>query len=54
MGKPGLFVLTGSQQFDFLAKITQSLAGRVGFLQLLPFSLSELQIADHAPAQIEK
>lgn len=54
VGKPGLFVLTGSQQFDFLAKITQSLAGRVGLLQLLPFCLSELKASNHAPRQIEK
>lgn len=41
--RPGLFILTGSQQFGLLAKITQSLAGRVGFVQLLPFMLAELQ-----------
>ena len=29
-GRMGLFVLTGSQQFGLLSKITQSLAGRVG------------------------
>jgi len=40
--RPGLFVLTGSQQFGLLSKITQSLAGRVALVQLLPFSLGEL------------
>ncbi len=49
----GLFVLTGSQQFGLLANITQSLAGRVGFIQLLPFTLHELQIAKRAPTSIE-
>lgn len=39
----GHFVLTGSQQFGLLANITQTLAGRVGMVQLLPFSLEELQ-----------
>jgi len=39
----GEFVLTGSQQFGLLSNITQSLAGRVGLVQLLPFSLQELQ-----------
>ena len=39
----GQFVLTGSQQFDFLSGITQSLPGRVGLLELLPFSLNEIQ-----------
>lgn len=36
------FVLTGSQQFGLLSTITQTLAGRVGLVQLLPFSLQEL------------
>ncbi|OGT41128.1 MAG: AAA family ATPase [Gammaproteobacteria bacterium RIFCSPHIGHO2_12_FULL_40_19] len=52
--KPGLFILTGSQQFGLLAKISQSLAGRVGFVQLLPFTLSELQDASLAPSNLEK
>jgi len=39
---PGQFILTGSQQFGLIEGVSQSLAGRVGFLQLLPFSISEL------------
>jgi len=39
----GEFVLTGSQQFGLLSNISQTLAGRVGLVQLLPFSLPELQ-----------
>ncbi len=39
----GQWVLTGSQQLGLLSGITQSLAGRVGLLQLLPFSVGELQ-----------
>lgn len=45
----GLFVLTGSQQFGLLAGISQSLAGRVGLVHLLPFSLGELAEAGQAP-----
>ncbi len=41
--EPGRFILTGSQQFGMMEKITQSLAGRIGILSLLPFSISELQ-----------
>ncbi len=37
----GRFILTGSQQFGLTESITQSLAGRIGFLHLLPFSLTE-------------
>ncbi len=37
----GRFILTGSQQFGVLSNITQSLAGRVGILHLMPFTLKE-------------
>ncbi len=49
----GQFILTGSQQFGLLSKITQSLAGRVGLLELLPFSLAELQSANSLPLTID-
>jgi hypothetical protein len=49
----GLFVLTGSQQFGLRSKITQSLAGRVGMVQLLPFCHGELAEAGKAPADLE-
>ena len=48
-GRMGLFVLTGSQQFGFLAGVTQSLAGRVGMVELLPFTWAELDAAGAAP-----
>ena len=38
----GRFVLTGSQQFGLMDGITQSLAGRVGMLTLLPLANAEL------------
>jgi predicted AAA+ superfamily ATPase len=41
----GNFVLTGSQQFGLMSNVSQTLAGRVGLIQLLPFSLHELQQA---------
>ena len=37
------FILTGSQNFLMNQAISQSLAGRVGILNLLPLSLAELQ-----------
>ena len=39
----GQFVLTGSHQPSLAAGMTQSLAGRAGILNLLPFSISELK-----------
>nr|MBF0222812.1 ATP-binding protein [Desulfobulbaceae bacterium] len=38
----GLFILTGSQQFEVSNAINQSLAGRTAIIKLLPFSLEEL------------
>jgi hypothetical protein len=42
----GLFLLTGSQHFGLMSGITQSLAGRTAFIELLPFSLNELTQAE--------
>lgn len=50
--RPGLFILTGSQQFGLISKVTQSLAGRVGLLHLLPFSLGELKANGMAPKSL--
>ena len=44
----GRFVLTGSQQFGLMDSISQSLAGRVGMLTLLPLAQPELAHADGA------
>ena len=41
--RPGYFILTGSQNFLMNQAITQSLAGRVGILTLLPLSNHELK-----------
>lgn len=41
--RSGYFILTGSQNFLMNQAISQSLAGRVGILTLLPLSLSELK-----------
>ncbi len=38
-------MLTGSQQFGLLSGITQSFAGRVALVSLLPFAASELRAA---------
>ncbi|MBI5415682.1 MAG: ATP-binding protein [Candidatus Omnitrophica bacterium] len=43
--KPGLFILTGSQNFLLMESITQSLAGRIAILSLLPLSFQELEAA---------
>jgi predicted AAA+ superfamily ATPase len=50
----GQFILTGSNNFLLQEQISQSLAGRVGYLQLLPFSLAELQAAGLAHTSVAK
>ncbi len=45
-----LFYLTGSQQFNLMKNISESLAGRVGILNLLGLSLREIKETDfHLP-----
>ncbi len=39
----GQFILTGSQQLHLSEKISQTLAGRTAIVNLLPFSMDELQ-----------
>lgn len=41
--KKGLFILTGSNNFLLQSTITQTLSGRIAYLQLLPLSLQELK-----------
>jgi len=44
----GNFILTGSQNFLFQEKISQTLAGRTAILNLLPLSLAELEKTPYA------
>lgn len=44
-GRKGEYILTGSHQLELNAAISQSLAGRVAILHLLPLSLEELVMA---------
>ncbi len=41
--KKGLFILTGSNNFLLQENITQTLSGRIAYIQLLPLSLHELK-----------
>jgi len=46
--RPGRFVLTGSQQFGLMSSVTQSLAGRIALVHLLPFTYRECHDAGSA------
>jgi uncharacterized protein len=50
----GRYILTGSQQFQLVEKISQSLSGRVSIIELLPFSLTELKSASQLPTQMDE
>lgn len=52
--RPGQFILSGSQNFLLMESITQSLAGRVAVLNLLPFSGDELSRAKLLPARLNE
>ncbi|MCX8522189.1 MAG: ATP-binding protein, partial [Rhodoferax sp.] len=38
---PGRYILPGSQQFELMSQVSQSLAGRTALLRLLPLTLTE-------------
>lgn len=54
IGKVGQYLLSGSQNFLLMEKISQSLAGRVGILTLLPLSIKELKESRHNKNNIEE
>ena len=50
----GQFILTGSNNFILQHNIVQSLAGRIAYLYLLPFSIAELKVADLLPLDLNE
>ncbi len=51
--KKAKFILTGSQNFLLSAQISQSLAGRVRILTLLPLSMQELSMSNYDLLSVE-
>ena len=47
----GLYFLTGSQKFSLMQGVSESLAGRVAVVELLPLSLQELENASGQRAE---
>ncbi|HNZ72761.1 MAG TPA: ATP-binding protein, partial [Prolixibacteraceae bacterium] len=52
--EPGKFILTGSNNFLLQEGITQSLAGRIAYQLLLPFSINEIIQSDNVGEMILK
>jgi len=49
----GSYVFTSSQQFSLIKNLSDSLAGRIAILDLLPFSLREKRLAIQLPTTLE-
>jgi len=49
----GKYVITGSAQFHLIKNITESLAGRIGLLTLLPFQFSEMPKKNRAESMFK-
>lgn len=49
----GLFIITGSQHLGLTRTVSQSLAGRVATLELLPFTYGELRAGGYASERLE-
>ncbi len=43
--KPGIWIMTGSQRYQIMSGISETLAGRIAILELLPFGLEEIDIS---------
>jgi len=52
--KYGRFVLTGSQTFQLMKGVSESLAGRVAILQLYPLSWEEIDVSPFDEKQVAK
>lgn len=52
--RPGRFVITGSQNLLVHEKVSQTLAGRIASLTLLPLTVSELKQANLLPNSLEE
>ncbi|OPZ98377.1 MAG: hypothetical protein BWY71_01286 [Planctomycetes bacterium ADurb.Bin412] len=50
--RPGMFILTGSRQFEMMEAVSQTLAGRTAVARLLPFSYGELY-GDTPPPSVD-
>lgn len=51
--EPGQYILSGSQNFLLMRRMSQSLAGRVAVLHLLPLSYAEITAAGRIPNTID-
>jgi len=53
-GRNGMYIISGSQNFQLMERVTQSLAGRTYIHELLPLSASELAKAALLPEDVDE
>lgn len=49
----GMYILTGSQTYNLMAGVIQSMAGRVGIIKMLPLSMSEILNRNEKPFTVD-
>ena len=49
----GMYVLTGSQSYNLMQGITQSMAGRIGIIEMSTLSFSEIKKVDEKPFEVD-
>lgn len=49
----GMYVLTGSQVFKLMENVTQSMAGRIGIVNMVPLSQSEIAEREEIPFEVD-
>lgn len=49
----GLFILTGSQQFEMMKGVSQSLAGRATIINMTPLSANEIRGTEEKPFKVD-
>lgn len=49
----GMYILTGNQDFPLMKGVTESLAGRIGIIRILPLSLNEIRGRDEPPFEVD-
>ncbi|MCL1811439.1 MAG: AAA family ATPase, partial [Methanomassiliicoccaceae archaeon] len=52
-GNEGMYLLTGSQAYDLMAGVTQSMAGRVSVVKMSPLSMSEILSRTESPFTVD-
>ena len=49
----GMFILTGSQKFNLMKEVSESMSGRVGIIEMLPLSQAEIRNWNNTPFKID-